>query len=146
MPEIYFNNRSLPLDVIVNIMQKSSKRDLCNYSLVCKSWSEVVQSILFSVVKIKSLSQLETLDETVSRKPRLGEQVQVLSVWISNDNKDATTLVTKHLTNLLNNGLPNLLELPECSLKSYNPVLSALKNSRLKSLRVLYPPGGRISG
>ncbi|CAO3612889.1 unnamed protein product [Mucor hiemalis] len=139
MSELQWNRDSLPLVVLIIILQSATKSDLLNYAVVCKAWLKPVQSILYGDVNIETLLQLETFDDTLTRKPHLGELVKVFSLLISSLDK-ITIKVTKRVSNLLYNGLPNLQEFPKSSLDTYSPVLRALKNSRLKMLKVLYSP------
>lgn len=139
MSEIQFNYKSLPLVVLNNILLSETKSDLRNYALVCKAWVKPVQSILYGDVNIKTISQLEAFENSVTKNLHLGKLVKVFSLSISWSEKTLTK-ATKRVSNLLYNGLPNLQEFPQSSLDTYAPVLRALKNSRLKMLKVLYPP------
>ncbi|CAO3612885.1 unnamed protein product [Mucor hiemalis] len=152
MSLIQCEQRNLPFEILIIILESATNEDLINHALVCKAWLKPVQSILYGEITIKTLSQLENFHDSVINNPFLGDQVKVLSLKVyPNDYAEEVNLnefkkkmekIMERVSSLLYDGLPNLQELYQNCLRTYVPVLNALKNSRLKKLMILNSPSG----
>ncbi|CAO3619473.1 unnamed protein product [Mucor hiemalis] len=119
------------------------QKQLREIALVCKSWTESAQAALYVKVAISTNSKLKSFLHTVEQKPILGMNVKSFKYFYRG--KDQSDVVGSIAT-LLSGLLPNLqFFYVKNDLFSYVPVLNALLESHLTSLKVIHTPVSNLS-